>query len=50
VVLADELSKRVGRQVEIEMLAKPSAAYQIRAEEADALAVRCHLVITGLGD
>ena len=31
-------------------LEKPSAAYQIEAAEADALAVRSHLVITGLGD
>lgn len=49
-VLADELAARIQRDVELELLEKPSAAYEIRAEEADALAVRSHLVITGLGD
>ena len=49
-VLVQELSKRLERDVDVEVLEKPSAAYQISAEEADALAVRSHLVITGLGD
>jgi hypothetical protein len=49
-VLVDELGRRSGRELEVVLLEKPSAAYQIGAEEADALAVRSHLVITGLGD
>ncbi len=48
--LAAELSLRLDRAVEVERLAKPSAAYVISAEEADVLAVRAHLVISGLGD
>jgi hypothetical protein len=49
-VLADELRKRLGRDIEIEMLAKPSAAYPITDDEASAMAARCHVVISGLGD
>jgi hypothetical protein len=49
-VLADELGARAGRRFAVELLEKPSAAYQISAEEAGAFAVRSHLVITGLGD
>jgi hypothetical protein len=49
-VLADELRKRLGREVEIEMLAKPSAAYPITDDQASAMAARCHIVISGLGD
>jgi hypothetical protein len=45
-----ELQERIGREVEVERLAKPSAAYVISAEEADVMAVRAHLVISGLGD
>ena len=30
--------------------AKPSAAYVISAAQADVMAVRAHVVITGLGD
>lgn len=49
-ILVDELSRRLARAFDVELLEKPSAAYQISAEEADVLAVRSHLVITGLGD
>lgn len=49
-VLAEEMSKRLGRDVDVELLKKPSAAYQISAEEADVLAARSHVVITGVGD
>ena len=48
--LVAELSERIGREVDVERLAKPSAAYVISAEEADVMAVRAHLVISGLGD
>ena len=34
----------------VERLAKPSAAYVISAEQADVMAVRAHVVISGLGD
>src|ERR687890_374126 len=49
-VFAEELGRRAGRELELVWLEKPAASYQINAEEADALAVRSHLVITGLGD
>lgn len=48
--LVAELAERLGRQVDVEQLAKPSAAYVISAEEADVMAVRAHMVISGLGD
>ena len=48
--LATEMSLRLDRDVEVERLAKPSAAYVISAEEADVMAARAHLVISGLGD
>ena len=49
-VLADELARRLDREVETVLIAKASAAYTLAAVEADALAARCHVVITGLGD
>jgi hypothetical protein len=49
-VLAEELGKRLGREVETVLLSKPSAAYPITDDEATQLAARCHLVIAGLGD
>jgi hypothetical protein len=49
-VLAQELGKRLDREVEIVLLAKPSAAYPIVDDEAAQMAARCHLVIAGLGD
>jgi hypothetical protein len=49
-VLAQELGKRLGRDLELELHAKPSAAYPITDDEATMLAARSHLVITGLGD
>jgi hypothetical protein len=45
--LADEL--RI-QDLNVERLAKPSAAYVISAEQADVMAVRAHMVISGLGD
>ena len=48
-MIADEFRAR-GRDFEIELLQKPSAGTSITAEEATAMAARCHLVITGLGD
>jgi hypothetical protein len=48
--LVAELSVHLGRQVDVERLAKPSAAYVISAEEADVMAVRAHVIISGLGD
>jgi hypothetical protein len=48
--LVAELSARLGRTVDVETLQKPSAAYVISAEEADVMAVRAHVVISGLGD
>jgi hypothetical protein len=48
--LATEISARLGRDVDVERLAKPSAAYVISAQEADVMAARAHVVISGLGD
>jgi len=48
--LADELRGRLGRDIETEMLRKPSAAYSISASEATVMAARAHVVITGVGD
>lgn len=49
-VLALELAARLGRDVDLDLVAKPSAAYPIDDDEARLLAARAHLVITGLGD
>ena len=49
-VLAREVAKRLDRDVELELVAKPSAAYPIDDDEAKLLAARSHLVIAGLGD
>ena len=48
--LVAELEQRLGRTCDVQRLAKPSAAYVISAEEADVMAVRAHVVISGLGD
>jgi hypothetical protein len=48
--LRDELRGRLGRDVETEMLRKPSAAYSISTSEANVMAARAHMVITGIGD
>jgi hypothetical protein len=49
-VLADEIARRLERRLEPIWLEKPSASAQIGAEEAGAMAVRAHIVISGLGD
>lgn len=49
-VLAQEVAKRLDRDVTLELVAKPSAAYPIDDDEAKLLAARSHLVIAGLGD
>jgi hypothetical protein len=48
--LVAEFALKLGREVDVERLAKPSAAYVISAEEADVMAVRAHVIISGLGD
>ena len=48
--LVAELEQRFQRTCDVERLAKPSAAYVISAEEADVMAVRAHVIISGLGD
>jgi hypothetical protein len=48
--LAAEIGASLGREVDIERLAKPSAASVISAEEANVMAVRAHVVISGVGD
>jgi hypothetical protein len=49
-LLADDLRTRLDREVEVELHAKPSAAYSISDNDAIQLAARAHMVITGLGD
>jgi hypothetical protein len=49
-VLAEEVAKRLDRDVTLDLVAKPSAAYPIDDDEARLLAARSHLVIAGLGD
>ena len=49
-VLASEIGAQLGHAVEVELLEKPSAAYEITPGQADALAARCHVAIAGLGD
>ena len=49
-ILAEELGKRLGREVDLELLTKPGAGYPILDDEATQLAARSHLVIAGLGD
>lgn len=49
-VLAAELSAALGRECELTWLEKPAASAVISAEEATAMAVRAHIVISGLGD
>lgn len=48
--LGDELRRRLRRDVELELLCKPSAAYPITGAQADGMAARAHMVITGVGD
>jgi hypothetical protein len=48
--LVAEIAAKLNRDVDVERLAKPSAAYVISAEQADVMAVRAHVVISGLGD
>jgi len=48
--LADELRKRLRREVTTEMIRKPSAGSPVTAIQADGMAARAHFVITGVGD
>lgn len=48
--LVAEITARLGRDVDVERLTKASAATVISAEQADVMAVRAHVVISGLGD
>lgn len=48
--LVAEIGRRLGREVTAERLAKPSSSYVISAEQAGVMAVRAHVVISGLGD
>jgi hypothetical protein len=48
--LAEELRKRLRREVTTEMIRKPSAGSPVTAVQADGMAARAHFVITGVGD
>jgi hypothetical protein len=48
--LADELRKRLRRDVTTEIIRKPSAGSPVTAVQADGMAARAHFVITGVGD
>jgi len=49
-LLAEELRKRLRREVATEVIRKPSAGAPITAVQADGMAARAHFVITGVGD
>jgi hypothetical protein len=48
--LADELGKRLHREITTEVIRKPSAGAPISVVQADGMAARAHFVITGVGD
>jgi hypothetical protein len=48
--LLDELRKRIRREVLIDRIAKPSAGLTMSAAQADGMAARAHMIITGVGD
>jgi hypothetical protein len=48
--LAEELRKRLRREITTEMIRKPSAGSPVTTAQADGMAARAHLVITGVGD
>src|SRR5690348_17141302 len=48
--LAQELRKRLQRDVVTEVIRKPSAGSPVSAVQADGMAARAHFVITGVGD
>jgi hypothetical protein len=48
--LAEELRKRLRREVTTQMICKPSAGSPVTAVQADGMAARAHFVITGVGD
>jgi hypothetical protein len=45
-----ELEHRTGTRFELEVLRKRSAGHSIEQGEAQRMAARCHVVISGLGD
>jgi hypothetical protein len=45
-----EMSERLQTEFEVIRVAKPSAAYVISVAEADEIAARAHMVVSGLGD
>jgi hypothetical protein len=49
-VLADELRQPLHRDITVQLIEKPNAAYPITAVQADGMAARAHFVITGVGD
>lgn len=49
-LLAAEFADRLGREVDVELLAKPSAGHAIEPAEARRMAARCHVLVSGLGD
>jgi hypothetical protein len=49
-MLADELRTPLHRDIDVQLIEKPSAAYPITAVQADGMAARAHFVITGVGD
>ena len=48
--LAAELQTRLHRDIDVDLLRKPSAAYPITTAQADGMAARAHVGITGVGD
>lgn len=48
--LVAELEARTSKRFEIELINKPSAGHSIELGEAQRMAARCHVVVSGLGD
>ncbi len=48
--LRDAVQGRLGVQVQSHLICKPNAAHPITSVEADQMAARAHIVITGVGD
>lgn len=48
--LQEAVQARLQRKVDVHMISKPNAAHPITSAQADDMAARAHIVITGVGD
>ena len=49
-MLAEEIERRTGRRLAVELVRKPSSTSPIPDDEATLLAARCHVIVAGIGD